>query len=324
MAVWLLLVAATIVPGVVAAPAVAAGPELHGLSIADLGLGMPKEKVTFEPGWSIGAGAVILHRSASPSLALAESPAPESTELLGSSDLALGFATGPIVTLARHISEATSAEVEYFGINGWQDGASVALAGGITTALFDAGSTPLDRVDASYRSNIDNIEVNAEHNFFAKIRWLVGARWIQLDESAEVLWDGRSTGSDYCSVSTRASNGLYGMQVGLTGTVWQPSERLHLDGHLKAGALANHMSSSREVEGTFNTIGPASRGVDRTSFTGDLALLAVLDLTERFSLMAGYQLLWIDGVATGFSPLGTEDVDTAFYHGLRLSAELNW
>lgn len=75
-------------------------------------------------------------------------------------------------------------------------------------------------------------------------------------------------------------------------------------------------------------VGPLSAAEDHTSFLAELDITGSLLLTQHCSVRAGYEFLWIDGIAevdqapfiitTGNLDLG----NTAFYHGAFLGFEV--
>lgn len=306
-----------------AGAAPAARPLPQSFSSKDLGLGLPKEETPFEPNWSVEAGAVFLHRSACSSVALAEAPEEEG-EILNASDLGFGFEAGPYVSLSKHMTARLEGEVLYFGVGGWHGERSLDLPAGIATTVFDAGSTVFDRIDARCDSQLDNLELNVLYQLTGRFDLVCGFRWVGLEDRSTVLWDDRTSGADFASASTWDDNQLYGLQLGLDGTLWQPSTRLYLDGLLKAGVFSNQMSIGRDVEGTMTAFSPTSREVTRTSMLGQLGLFGVFQATERIGLSLGYEVMWIDGVAGAFSALGGQEVGTVFYHGARATIEARW
>lgn len=295
------------------------------LSVKELGLGMPKKPETpFEPGWSVEAGAVFLHRSGSSSMALANTDVPAEGDTLNAADLGFGFQWGPYVSLSTRVFNLVKAEVLYFGVYDWRAAASVENDAGIATGVFDSGAVAFDRIDVRYTSRIDNVEINTLYPLLGRLEWLVGFRWVGLDDRSTTLWDGRSSGTDFASADAWANNDLYGAQIGIDGTLWKPFSRLYLDGVVKVCLFTNSMSTGRNVDGTMDAFLPSTRNVTRTSFLGELALMARLELTQHFLLGAGYQVIWIDGVATGFSALGGGEVSSVLVHGLQATLEVRW
>lgn len=302
----------------------AARPPIQSLSTKDLGLGLPKQETPFEPNWSVEAGAVMFHRSAGPSVPLAESAPPGQGTILNAADLEFGFEAGPYVSLSKQVTERLAGEILYFGMGGWHSRRSVALPAGITTTVFDAGSTVFDRIDAWSESQLDNVELNVVYRLSGRFDLLCGFRWVGLEDTSGVLWDGRESGADFASASVWADNQLYGLQVGFDGTLWRPSTRLYLDGLLKAGVFSNQMSIGRDAGGTMPEFSSSAREITRTSVLGELGLFGVFEVTERIALSLGYEVMWIDGVASGLSASDRHDVGTVFCHGARATIEARW
>lgn len=297
--------------------------KFQSLSIKDLGLGMPKEaEAVFEPRWSIEAGVIAMSRSGSSSVTLAETSVPGET--LNASDPGFGLEWGPYISLSTRVLNLVEAEIIYFGVYDWSAGTSIEDAGGISTELFDTNGTFFDRVDAQYTSRLDNVEVNTVYPFLGKLHWLVGFRWTGLEERSTTLWDGRTSGTDFALASAWAKNQMYGAQVGIDGTVWQPSSRLYLDGMVKACMFTNHISVGRDVEGSIASFPSNGWSTTRTSFLGELGLTGKFELTQHFVLGLGYQLTWIDGVASGFSALGGQRVNSVLFHGMKATVDVRW
>ncbi len=297
----------------------------QSLSIKELGLGMPKKPETpFEPGWSAEAGVVLFQRSGSSSVSLAKTNTPEGGRILDASDLGFGFEVGPYVSLSKRVFRSIKAEILYFGVYDWHAATSAENPAGITTGVFDAGPVVFDRIDIRYGSRVDNLEVNTLLPLFGKMDLLIGFRWMGLEEHSATLWDGRAGGTDFALADAWAKNQLYGAQVGIDGTLWQPSSRLYLDGLAKACLFTNYMSTGRDVTGTMDAFLSDRRNVTRTSLLGELGIMGKFELTQHFILGAGYQVIWVDGVASGFSPLGGQDVNSVLFHGFRATVEARW
>jgi len=295
------------------------------LSIKDLGLGMPKKPETpFEAEWTIEAGAVLLHRSRSSSVVLANTDVPADGDVFNASDLKFGAEWGPYVSLSKRVFGAVRGEILYFGVYDWDAASSVENGGGITTGVFDAGPVVFDRMDVHYSSGLDNLEINTCYPFLGRLEWILGFRWTGIDEHSTTLWDGRTGGADFASAAAWAKNDLYGMQLGVDGPLWQPSARFHLDGTVKACVATNRVSTGRDVTGTIETFLSDRRSVTRTSMLLEVGLMGRFDLTQHFILGAGYHLLWVDGIASGFSSLGGQGANSVLFHGLRATIEARW
>ncbi len=323
------LLAALALPAWTEGPALAQRPPIESLSIKDLGLGMPRKPETpFEPDWSVEAGALFLHRSGSSSVVLATTNIPEEGDVRNASDLGFSFEWGPYVSLSRRMFNVLRAEILYFGVYDWRAASSVENPAGITTDVFDAGGAVFDRLDVGYSSRLDNLEFNTLFPLGGKLNWLVGVRWSVLEERSTTLWDGRDnglgSGNDFASAAAWADNQLYGVQLGIDGTLWQPASRFRVDGLVKACVYTNRMSAGRDVTGTIEAFASDRRKSTRMAFLAELGLMGRFELTQHFILGAGYHVAWLDGVASGFSPLGGQRLSTVLFHGMRATIEARW
>jgi len=288
----------------------------------DLGLGMPKKPVpVFEPVWTAEAGLVFLQRSGGLSLALADTNSGDDLGTIDAADLTFGFQTGPYFSLSKQMLPGVRGEILYFGIDGWRSAFSAESTGGITTGLFDTGSVVLDRMDVRYTSRLDNVELNTRFPLGERLEWLVGVRWTRVDDGAAVDWAGDD---DFASVLADARNDLYGMQLGIDGPLWQPASRFSVAGMAKLCLATNRMSTGRDATGTIPSFLPQRQSASRTSLLGELGLSGKFELTPRFAIGAGYQVMWMDGVASGFSPIGASNPTSVLFHGLRATIEARW
>lgn len=302
--------------------AMAQARSVKSLSIKELGLGMPKKaEPVFKADWAVEAGVMILQRSGSAAAVLAETNLPQAGDVLDASDLGFGFEMGPYVSLSKRVFNAVEGEILYFGVYDWGVERSVENPGAITTDVFDPGPVAFDRIDVRYTSRVDNLEVNTRFPWLGSLDWLVGFRWIGLEEHSHTRWDG---GDDLATATAWGKNQMYGAQVGIEGALWKPSARLYLDGMAKACVLTNHLSGGRDVAGTFDAFLPSRRSTTRTSFLGELGIMGRFELTQHFVLGAGYQVMWVDGVASGFSALGGQEVSSVLFHGFRGTIEARW
>ncbi len=316
------LLAFLLLPTWIEGSARAQATSVQSLSIKDLGLGMPKKPETpFEPGWAVEAGAVILQRSGSSSVVLAETNTPEVGDILDAADLGFRFDTGPYVSISKQLFGSVWGEIVYFGVYDWGAERSAENPAAITTGVFDPGEAVFDRIDVRYTSQVNNVEVNTRFPLLGQLDWLVGFRWTGLEEHSSTTWDG---GDDLASATAWGKNQLYGAQAGVDGTLWRPSSRLYLDGMAKACVFTNQMSTGRDIDGTFENFLPNRRSVTRTSFLGELGIMGRFELTRHFILGAGYQVMWVDGVASGFSALGGQDVSSVLFHGFRATIVAKW
>jgi hypothetical protein len=268
-----------------------------------------------EPLWSVSAGAIFLHRSSCASLpvvstfngtsfAAAAAVTINTTPVIDAKDLTFPYAAGPEVDIVRHCVAGLDVEVRYFGVDSGRANAFAAAPPG-TTFFFNQLGAPLGDITSSavnYGSRLDSVEVNLiKPNCDAIISPLLGIRWLQVHDSL-LIHDTFNTGvggvDDY---SALANNSLVGCQIGAACRLWD-REKLCVDCLLKSGLYNNYLRT--DVSGNEGSAvgGPgafsqASLGTNTAAFVGEIDLMATYQITCHLALQAGYQLMWIDGIA---------------------------
>jgi hypothetical protein len=182
--------------------------------------------------------------------------------------------------------------------------------------------------------------------------WTLGVRHFILDE--QFLYASASTRTPVPTPtgptaargfdSTYTTNNLTGIQLG--GDTWVcilPG--LRVGGELQAGVYGNHMNINTVIQ----TNEPQVAGINPfrenlqtndVSFIGQINLLATYRINYQWTARAGYQFLYVDGVALApenFNPAlplqnnpfnprvaVTNDNGNVFYHGWNLGIEYMW
>ena len=178
-----------------------------------------------------------------------------------------------------------------------------------------------------YDSDIHSAEFNLRRQWNHWLTLLGGFRWINVNEILN---------TDIGGVATNridVDNQMYGLQLGLDTYLWSYG-RFSLEGYGKAGIYSNDSDGRSSSFGIVGAVPVVTASEDRAAFVGELALTGVYDISQRWSLRGGYQMLWLDGVALAPEQLdnmnivtgvATLDVgQTAFYHGVNLAAEFRW
>ncbi len=282
--------------------------------------------------WSVSAGAAILHRSDPDAQTIFIDPFTQN-EVLNASDFDLGWGAGPRISLVRQSpNSCRDIEFAFLGIDSWNDSRNInanqlRLVNGNPNFLL-AGPT----FNVSYGSRLYVTEVNLRHHVNGCLAFMVGFLAAELSEEFHIIF-GTKGGDLY-----ETSNNMYGFQIGADGKLLQCGDRFSIDGFVKAGILGNNAR--------FDWLAPDLEFVvrendDNTAFLGQLALTGTYQLSRRWYIEAGYQLLWLEGVAlaieqvdnatvTSAVPLpgsGVATVDTSgspFYHGALVSLEGRW
>jgi hypothetical protein len=273
--------------------------------------------------WTIRGEALFWARS-SDSVPLVSAPV-----LVTSSDLDLGVAVGPRVTAIRHGAWGTCWDVEgsYFGIEDWSN---TLLLGNIDTYL----TTPVINVPAAvpgtltYDSTLRSGEINLRRTYSTWVTWLVGFRWIEVDENLTADFGGGATHS------VAVNNTLFGGQVGLDAMLWEVGPNWSLTGVAKAGVYGNDADALTTTAGIIGPLPLIAATGGQASFVGEVGLNARYRWTDRLTLIGGYNVLWITGVALAPEQLATTNITTGlaavnsdgslFYHGANLGLEYAW
>ena len=278
---------------------------------------------------TVRLGALIFsrdHTSAEPSAKVFR--ATDDHLLLDANDMGLGTATGVDLTLLTAISATNELEFRYFGIDGWH-GSETANSppDGVRLTGYGVSLSSLgQRFD--YYSRLYNVEFNFRPRVSEGIPLILGFRSMQLHERFEV-WRFDDEPPATLQLGTGTRNFLYGFQIGAEPYLGSSSSPLRLEGLAKAGIYLNHA-----YQGTFSqplevTTIEATR--NRSAFVGELGLMLDYRFSRFLAARAGYEMLWITGVALAPNQSGTTDLlvpsatiqcsGTAFYQGATAALE---
>jgi len=230
--------------------------------------------------------------------------------LLATGQLNPATALGGRLFVGERSGDRWGYEAGYFGVYGMTAvdqlaGASdLTIAGPIAAQVlpFSDGET----VRSTWVSTINSAEFNGfltrgdTESFFDL---LAGFRYVSLEEQAGMTWTCCSTsptGPLTSSYLVQTSNNLFGGQIGTRGR--RSWDRWAVDGWAKAGVFGNVESQSQgaviDPSGTTSVVRTA-RGSRATeaAFVGDINASLIYRLTSVWGIRAGYNLVWIEGVA---------------------------
>jgi len=267
----------------------------------DAGLGQP----SCGPRWTASADFIILDRIGSVPYTLVSegpfNPPGPATKVLNATDLHQGFSGGPQLDLIHHGDDGADLEVSYFQIDGWNACRSVGPTPNAWLVMQAPGSF-LQTQEASdqmmvwdYASRLYNAEANVRWNPWPRVTLLAGFRWVQLREELEGILEpptAHGTGSFW---DTQPKNNLYGLQVGAEGTLFERG-RLSVRCLGKTGLFDDHAEETTLVRMTRIQF-EESGSTDRIAFVGEIGLECKYQVAQRLSLRAGYQAIWLEGVA---------------------------
>lgn len=277
---------------------------------------------------------------------------PQGPVALSTSDLDREAGAGARVLLGKSLGPWYRVEASYFGAYTWSSDAAVrnldtndqAGVGNLYSPFSNfgdpAGIVGLDYNDfASIRltSRLNNGELNLRRRLLMRpgsyeASFLMGARYMDITERFNYYSESATPGPAITSnaVDVHTSNKMIGFQIGLLSQfLFQP--RCWVDFEMKGGVFQNQTSLERTY--TISDVGgPATAftGTDTrngTSFVGDLSLQANYQFARHWTFFAGYNVMWVTGVALAprnftdsdallvFGPTIVDNSGTVTYHG---------
>jgi hypothetical protein len=256
-------------------------------------------------------------------------------------------------------------EIGYVGVYGMASrrqandpSGGLAAAGPLGTTVTGFGDATL--ATATYDSQINSAEANLVWHRFApgrpartggprgwpppvsaeasrSIDWLLGFRWVGLDETA-ALGFLPNAGEMPSTYSVTAASNMFAGQTGLRGRwTW---DRWALEGWAKVGVAGIDVAQAQTIVDQMNTaepFRPLRGGVEgNVGLVSDMMLSAIWRINDRCGLRVGYNLLWLTGVAlapdqfdfsASTSPeagTGVQRTGSVFLNGASAGVEARW
>lgn len=273
--------------------------------------------------------------------------------LVTARDLQFPFSEGVRAFYGQRAPDRGGWEIGYFGVYG-QSATQVVAATPPDYLQLPGSLGPNLTADGELATLKYNSVINsAEFNLFSTsydwrpptaswltVDWLLGFRYVGVEEQALIATDGCRDSCGDGSFTTvpygvRTRNNLFGAQIGNRSRwTW---ENWAFEGWAKAGLFGNAQKQIQDP--LIDYTGFAERpGVSDTagqvSFVGDINTSVIYRLTEVWGIRAGYNLIWIDGLALApnqfdFSTdtgAGSRLVSGGgiFMHGANLGLEARW
>jgi hypothetical protein len=246
--------------------------------------------------------------------------------LLDADDIGLSHRAGVRLSAARQINPCNDIEFEFFCLDQWSAFGTVADPGAQFTVYgATLGTSP---ITLGYGTDIYSFELNWRRAWGSgRVKSLIGFRIMELDENMTVF----DAASPPPLFDGDIDNHLIGFQLGVEGILYK-SCRWEIEGGTKFGVYHN----SADFDAAFPQAGPAAvftAAEDHTTFSGEVWLGANYYITNRLALRAGYQAMWIEGVAIlpeqlddlAVPLLGDLDMGgSPFYHGAYFGAQIDW
>jgi hypothetical protein len=216
--------------------------------------------------------------------------------------------TGWQIDAVRSLSNGRELELRYLRMDNW-------------SSLIEYHNL-LGNADVRYSAELQGTEANLRWSTRPDVTWLLGVRWAQLSEQFNTQPPGLSAFHDVHTV-----NDLYGVQAGADLDIYNRGGPLRVDADLLIGVYDNQVNRF-EREDAFPAPVATHTRFHHTSIVGEINVTASYQVSERLALRAGYELLWLDGVALASnnfldSPNATAN-GTLFCHGVTAGVEFAW
>ncbi len=282
------------------------------------------------PKWYVRGEMLALWRDADDSHPFA-TVGPAGPVVLSTAEFKPEFRAGVRALVGRSLGEWYRVEASYFGSHSWSDRAAVWNtdangAGGIGNLYspFSQFGDPVGVVGFDYNtfasirfeSRLNNGEVNLRRRILMRpgsyeASFLVGGRYLDISEQFDYHTYSALPGplARTNDVNTDTRNKLIGFQIGLLGQfLIQP--RCWIDFEMKGGIYQNRASLDRvftvtEIGGQTSSI-PGEDTHDRTSLVGDLSLQFNYQFSPGWTFYAGYNAIWVTGVALAANNFETD------------------
>jgi hypothetical protein len=261
--------------------------------------------------WYADFDTLILHRNRAESIKLAEEgspnplPATRRPAFLSTDELDFDYDFGPRFAIGRRFDTCRSLELSYFGLHDWDT--SAAHAGPEADVPFTSNyTTDFDGatiVTAFYSSEVHNVELNYTVDYCCSaVTPLLGLRYFNLNEdfNLQVTDDvlSSTTQNETSDYQISTENHLLGAQIGglLDRRVTDCFSWYFV---AKAGAYVNMARQSTYMRDVGNTVvlRDFTNHEDEFAFIGELGLFCSYQFSPRLALTAGYQVIWVDGLA---------------------------
>lgn len=250
------------------------------------------------------------------------------TAAFNSSQFRQGFSAGPKISLMYHGDSGYGVELSYFNIFNQSTTKAVGpdspadwLVMKAPGAFWQTQDFPYQAMAWSAATNLYSAEANARLDLSSRVTMLAGLRWLQVNDNlqgtltpadlAAPTW--KQTNSDYNLFqvaqiplngpvenyppfwTTGTTNNLYGVQIGADGKMLELG-RFSLDGVIKIGLFDDDAEQSTGVS-LKKIVNPSQATTNHATFAGEASLRLKYQLSKGLALEAGYEALWLDGVA---------------------------
>ena len=251
---------------------------------------------------------------------------------LNSDQFREGFSAGPKLSLTYRDDSVYGVELSYFDVLGLSAATAIGPDNPPDWLVMKAPGSFWQTQDFPYQAmawgdstSLYSAEVNGRLDLSSRLTLLGGLRWLQLDDELvgsltpadrtapdwklpcssyaldnlstcpPLYYPGGRAGSYPPFWQTNTKNNLYGAQIGVDAKLLELG-RFSLGGLIKAGVFDNNAEQTTVVSMT-KKLFTAQAATNRAAFVSQADLELKYQLTRGLTFKAGYELLWLDGVA---------------------------
>ncbi len=248
---------------------------------------------------------------------------------------AMNWAAGPRFVLGLPFANNNAIEFAYMGIYGMN--ASASAAGPVA---IDASGVPATGTNAvaNYHSFMQSGELNFRHFVTPELSIMAGFRYVNWHENLGVAFDpvnpfaGVTFPPGAISQNFHTNNNLYGLQI---GGDWKTAvtDKFGLEIGGKAGVFGAQTEVGADLTAPgFDTLATNAAST-RASFVGEFGLMGTYKLTDWLKIRAGYQVMWLEGLALAPAQvdavnfIGASSINNrggVFLHGAVVGIDYRW
>ncbi len=284
------------------------------------------------PTWTVHADAMFLHRSSPNNVVLVRNNA--AATVLTAGEFNFDREGGWRIDLRRDLNPDWDLEFRYFGVDGFHaTRGNVASAGMWVPYIQPTGYAAATLVSASYRSELHSLEVNTRYKMNPELDVVLGFRYVEVQDGGLVMMEDAGPGANLGTDTLDATNYLYGFQLGVDAEVFSYGQ-FDLQCEILTGIFGNNARNAARSTGQFGFNAASTAEADHTAFVAELGITGRYHISECWSMRAGYELLWIEGVASASDQLAVSDPvagqatvnfnGSPFYDGLFFGFEAAW
>ena len=251
-------------------------------------------------------------------------------EAFNSNQFREGFSAGPKLSLTYRDDSAYGVELSYFDVLGLSAAKAIGPDNPADWLVMKAPGSFWQTQDFPYQAmawgdstSLYSAEINGRFDLSSRVTLLGGLRWLQLNDalvgslspadrnepdwktycfsyaldalSSCTHYPGGTAGSYPPFWQANTKNNLYGAQIGVDAKLLELG-RFSLGGLIKVGVFDDNAEQTTVVSMT-KQLFTAQATTNHVAFVSEADLELKYQLTRGLTFKAGYELLWLDGVA---------------------------